>query len=836
MKLKKIISLIVSLGIIISTLAGITTVSATEVTDAGFTNIAVNGSFDEDLGSTWTISASAEGSLTTVVDTKDPSNKVLRFDGTKNTKSISYINYGGGELNKTYYFSMKVRVAEDDTTTGNMYLYANSLSGVGKSYYGATRPQITKDGWAVCYGVATTSATSKNIGFKVISTQGTSGSNVPKAIYEIDDLVVYDLTGCELTLPADVSVVSGAFQVHDKKYAKVGDTVVLNYEGTDKVLSSETADIKKNGNTYTFTKPSTNTTVIIDNPPMPAFTNLIENGDMEGNVNNWKASSSVTGAVISLVKDTADASNHVIRYDGTGITAGSTSYIAYSNVLTEGKKYYFSYKIRMAEEDTNVAPLHAYNSNHVATTVLERPAISKDWTTRSGVFTARATSYNFKIVNSTTSSSGNSNVPKAIYELDDVVIYDMSDIYEIVLPENAEVTQGGKALEVTNADLNQVTTYYAQPGEEIKVVYLGEEKLISEDVTIAAANGAYTFTMPEKDVTVTLAEPPVPAFTNLVVNGDMEGTEVNWKAASSVTGAVISLVEDTADASNHVLRYDGTNITAGKISYMAYPDVMTEGRRYYYSYKIRMAQVDTNEGDLYAYNQNHSAKSDLARPKVTKEWTSRSGVVTAAKTSYNFKIVSDREDVDNTNVANAIYEIDDVVIYEMANIYQIYLPYKATVTSGARALPVTNSDLTATSKYYAEVGEEVVFTYTGDKGLKADTDMTSNGNVYTFTMPETEVVVSEIHDFSFDVVNNVPNVTVAKPQSFVIIAAKYSEIRELEDVYIAELEATSNGQVISLSDVSEFSGVTDWNGMNIFVWNNLTDMIALCDGFVYNQQ
>ena len=83
MKLKKIISLIVSLGIIISTFAGITTVSATEVTDAGFNDIAVNGSFDEDLGSTWTISASAEGSLTTVVDTKDPSNKVLRFDGTK---------------------------------------------------------------------------------------------------------------------------------------------------------------------------------------------------------------------------------------------------------------------------------------------------------------------------------------------------------------------------------------------------------------------------------------------------------------------------------------------------------------------------------------------------------------------------------------------------------------------------------------------------------------------------------------------------------------------------------------------------------------------------------
>lgn len=153
--------------------------------------------------------------------------------------------------------------------------------------------------------------------------------------------------------------------------------------------------------------------------------NLIENGDMEGLVNNWKSAGSVKGADISLVEDTSDPTNHVLRYDGTNITEGSISYVAYNNVLTSGEKYYFHYKIRMAKDDTNEGDLYAYNSNHTATTETDRPKLSKEWVTRSGEFTAQVTSYNFKITNTYTSSSGNANVKNAIYELDDVVICEL---------------------------------------------------------------------------------------------------------------------------------------------------------------------------------------------------------------------------------------------------------------------------------------------------------------------------------------------------------------------------------------------------------------------------
>ena len=85
MKLNKIISFVLSFGIILSTFAGIMTVNA-DITDFTLTDVAVNGGFDEDLGGTWAISTSASGSLTIETDTKDSSNKVLRYDGTDNTE------------------------------------------------------------------------------------------------------------------------------------------------------------------------------------------------------------------------------------------------------------------------------------------------------------------------------------------------------------------------------------------------------------------------------------------------------------------------------------------------------------------------------------------------------------------------------------------------------------------------------------------------------------------------------------------------------------------------------------------------------------------------------
>lgn len=179
---------------------------------------------------------------------------------------------------------------------------------------------------------------------------------------------------------------------------------------------------------------------------------------MEGTVNKWKASKNVTGAVVSLVQDTAEPTNHVLRYDGSKITKGDYSYVAYSDVLEVGKEYYFSYKIRMAECDTNTGNLYAYNQNHTATNEKDRPKLSKEWVSRSGVFKAVATSYNFKITSTVTSSS--SNVKNAVYELDDIVICDVP--FGDVLALSEESNLNGTELSWKSGVINLNGDLYAR--------------------------------------------------------------------------------------------------------------------------------------------------------------------------------------------------------------------------------------------------------------------------------------------------------------------------------------------------------------------------------------
>ena len=68
---------------------------------------------------------------------------------------------------------------------------------------------------------------------------------------------------------------------------------------------------------------------------------------------------------------------------------------------------------------------------------------------------------------------------------------------------------------------------------------------------------------------------------------------------------------DTKDAENKVLRYDGTAITEGNVSSLIYKDVIKKDKTYYYSYKIRVADNDTNEGSLYVYNSNITVMQPL---------------------------------------------------------------------------------------------------------------------------------------------------------------------------------------------------------------------------------
>ena len=126
----------------------------------------------------------------------------------------------------------------------------------------------------------------------------------------------------------------------------------------------------------------------------------------------------------------------------------------------------------MADADTNDFALYAYNSNITAVNNLARPKIVKGtWATRSGIFTAsQDNSFNFKISSAQDKTTGTANVPKVMYELDNVVIYEFDDMYELTLPENTTILEGGKTLSFTTSatDLSQFKKTYAKAGEEVK--------------------------------------------------------------------------------------------------------------------------------------------------------------------------------------------------------------------------------------------------------------------------------------------------------------------------------------------------------------------------------
>lgn len=141
-----------------------------------------------------------------VVDSKDSTNRVYRFDGTNNTGNLSYICYDEPLVSgKEYYYSYKIRLAENDTNTGNLYVYMG-LTG-GKTPYDTYRPLLSKDEWATCSGTLT--GEGKRMSFKIISEQGTSSKNKANVIYELDDVIICETPfGEELTV-SDESNLNG---------------------------------------------------------------------------------------------------------------------------------------------------------------------------------------------------------------------------------------------------------------------------------------------------------------------------------------------------------------------------------------------------------------------------------------------------------------------------------------------------------------------------------------------------------------------------------------------------------------------------------------------------
>ncbi len=224
-------------------------------------NLVTDGDMEtDDVPAGWKISTSSSGSTLSIVDdSENPGNKVLRFDGTNNTGSISYIS-NSVVLKSGYHYSFKIRQASEDTNA-NVYLYTKVNA---QSANDTCRPKLKRGEWITVSGTIDTN--SRELSYKMISNQATSGSNISKVIYEIDDVVVCDTTDAVLFEPvisydgATLKWESGVVEISGKSYVKADSDISFKVTAP---FGYEVNTVKVNGNEvegvdglYTITAPS----------------------------------------------------------------------------------------------------------------------------------------------------------------------------------------------------------------------------------------------------------------------------------------------------------------------------------------------------------------------------------------------------------------------------------------------------------------------------------------------------------------------------------------------------------------------------------------------------
>jgi len=833
MKSKKLISMVLSLLMIASCLSS--TFIVVQAAGTGFTNLVADPGFDGTLDTNvWVMSTSAEGTITYETDTKDSTNKVLRIDCSENTKNISYVNYKSLDKGK-YYLHCKVRLADvDQPAHDNYYMFANSMSGI-TSNYAATRPEITKSEWAECYGVFDVTTNGASVGFKIIYTQGTSSNNIAKAVYEIDDFTIYNLADAKtITVPEGINFTGDSVvKSHDNKYyAMPGSTVTMTYENDGYTLTADTADITKNGNTYTFTMGSSNVTVSeLEETNSAEFVNLVADPGFDGalDTNVWAMSTSAEGT-ITYETDTNNSTNKVLRVDCSENTK-SISYVNYKSL--EAGTYYLNCKIRLADENEA-------DTAYVYAKVLEgaseqyygatRPAIKKgEWAYCYGKFTVTEATNNvgFKITSAQTSSS---NIAKAVYEIDDFTIYNLANAKNITVPADAEFTSD-------NVVKSHDGTYYAVIGSEVTFTYAKDGyTLEATGAELTQNETAYTFTVGNSNIAITEAEEaPSTEFENLVADPGFDGTydSAVWAMSTSTNAAgVVSIVTDTKNAENKVLRVDcssnGEETT--KISYVNYKSL--DKGKYYLHCKVRLADVDQPAYDNYYMfaNSMSGITSNYAatRPEITKDgWAECYGVfnVTSNGASVGFKIIY-TQGTSGNNVGKAVYEIDDFTIYSLANASNIAVPANINFTSDN---VVKSHDNT----YYAVNGSEVAFNY-GGAGLEAlyinGEAATATAGVYSHAVSEDAIVLAVANQAEEGTVKYAytagkPYAIFDKDATVTLIVAGYDKDGQLANVCFDEVTCT-NGQILDLTEVEKFKDIY-WADKTIFVWDNMTNLTPI---------
>lgn len=561
------------------------------------------------------------------------------------------------------------------------------------------------------------------------------------------------------------------------------------------------------------------------------FTNIIANGDAASSADNWSASGTATGSTVSRVQDSTDASNYVIRFDGTSST-GSTSQLNYKHSANfAAKTYYYSFRTRLTAASSSTQYLYFKAGTYTS--------MSTEWTTVSGINSASSASFNgsayitFKMVSASTGQGTTANqIPKTSYEVDDLVMYDLTDAVKIT----AAAAAGTSVVWEAGLPIASDGAAYAMPGSTIKFTVEAPEGSVPAvsfggSAIQPGSDGSYSINVSgNAEVSVTIPHDGT-TLANIITYGDFEttdGAKLTDTVDFATSGCPYEYVLDPAlsgDAANHVLKISPTSTSGTVIALRNLNKItLTADHKYFMDFEAKF------ESNL-AIKVRNSAYGNLWTTDGlgANTWKRASDVITStANNPYTYtsggNTYMDIMDAGATNKTVPLY-LDNLVLYDVTNAYNITTPAGVELDAKYYAQVGKNKMTNAgdTVKFSLAAGQNDKLVFLNGTQLTADAD-----GIYSFTMPEADALITLAGLFSIDTDEyGTPYLTSAEEKSLTVIAAEYASDKTMSQVAVGEKTTLSAGTRTALNTIPGLTGISDWSNKRIYIWDDINNLTPL---------
>ncbi len=213
--------------------------------------------------------------------------------------------------------------------------------------------------------------------------------------------------------------------------------------------------------------------------------NLVSGGDMSG-PNPPTGFAAQASATTNL-----SIEDGVLKIVGTG--AAATSAIKTGISLTSGNTYVIEAKMKSGSGNQTInmvsAPDYAITPTDTAAI-----SITESWTTVRAELTVTATNKQLKLKPTENTTT---------WYIDDVEIYDITNAYELTVPDTVTVTSG--AVEYDSkylANPDSTVTFENADAVNTTLSGVGVTDASSDTITVSESNGTYSFTMPASNATI----------------------------------------------------------------------------------------------------------------------------------------------------------------------------------------------------------------------------------------------------------------------------------------------------------------------------------------------